>query len=430
MSAIDRLACAAFAALVSGACGGAALASGPPEHVELIGEAVIPGNTKDLSGLEWSVAAAGGTITAGTLGSMGGAIDWMGPGAGNRYIMVNDRGPLDGAVDFACRWHILEFALPADATRGAAVQGGVKRASVPWKLLSTTMLTRRMDGGTREGLTGLSSRFDRRTPERSRRLDPEGVRVLPGTGGSKPEDLRVLVSDEYGPSVRLFDGAGVQVKPLPIPSAFGVLRADASADAEDAMNGVGRLANRGFEGLALSADGQTAWAVTQSPLLQDGGKQGRHVRMVRLNVATGASVQVVYPLRDSNYVLSEGLWLDEHRLLTIERDGHAGARAGFKSIMLADLRDASDVSGRAALPKRSLGPDVRPAQTRILIDLLDDRFGLAGPDFPEKIEGLSWGPTLSDGRRVLVVASDNDLVAERATRVWFFAVPMKEFGRE
>ena len=64
-----------------------------------------------------------------------------------------------------------------------------------------------------------------------------------------------------------------------------------------------------------------------------------------------------------------------------------------------------------------------PVRKRVLIDLLDPAFGLAGARFPEKIEGLAFGPNLADGRRLLVVASDNDFDAAEPIRFWFFAVP-------
>ena len=40
---------------------------------------------------------------------------------------------------------------------------------------------------------------------------------------------------------------------------------------------------------------------------------------------------------------------------------------------------------------------------------------------PEKIEGLSHGPRLADGRQTLVVASDNDFQADVPTLIWVFA---------
>ena len=40
----------------------------------------------------------------------------------------------------------------------------------------------------------------------------------------------------------------------------------------------------------------------------------------------------------------------------------------------------------------------------------------------EKIEGITWGPKLRDGRRLLYVISDNDLFPGLPTQLYAFAV--------
>ena len=44
------------------------------------------------------------------------------------------------------------------------------------------------------------------------------------------------------------------------------------------------------------------------------------------------------------------------------------------------------------------------------------------PTIAEKIEGLAWGPDLSDGRHVLYVISDNDLNPNLDTQIYAFAI--------
>ena len=44
---------------------------------------------------------------------------------------------------------------------------------------------------------------------------------------------------------------------------------------------------------------------------------------------------------------------------------------------------------------------------------------------PEKIEGLAFGPDLEDGRRLLLVTSDNDFVSQNPSYIYAFAVPRK-----
>jgi hypothetical protein len=41
---------------------------------------------------------------------------------------------------------------------------------------------------------------------------------------------------------------------------------------------------------------------------------------------------------------------------------------------------------------------------------------------PEKIEGLTFGPKLADGRETLLVGTDNDFESKAASYIWVFAV--------
>jgi hypothetical protein len=45
---------------------------------------------------------------------------------------------------------------------------------------------------------------------------------------------------------------------------------------------------------------------------------------------------------------------------------------------------------------------------------------LAGEKFPEKPEGLVFGPTLPDGSRTLLVAIDNDFESNQSSQIWVF----------
>ena len=44
------------------------------------------------------------------------------------------------------------------------------------------------------------------------------------------------------------------------------------------------------------------------------------------------------------------------------------------------------------------------ARKTLFLDMLSPQFGLAGSSFPEKIEGLAFGPDLPDGRRLLTAS--------------------------
>ena len=64
----------------------------------------------------------------------------------------------------------------------------------------------------------------------------------------------------------------------------------------------------------------------------------------------------------------------------------------------------------------------------LLLDLLDPRWGLAGSDMPEKVEGLALGPALPDGRVPLLVTSDNDFRDGQPTRIWVFLLDAKDLS--
>ena len=62
---------------------------------------------------------------------------------------------------------------------------------------------------------------------------------------------------------------------------------------EITLNTVGRVANKGMEGLAITPDGKTLVGIMQAPLLQDASKQ---LRIVTVDIATGVTKEFGYRL--------------------------------------------------------------------------------------------------------------------------------------
>ena len=73
------------------------------------------------------------------------------------------------------------------------------------------------------------------------------------------------------------------------------------------------------------------------------------------------------------------------------------------------------------LPHGELPKTIVPVQRREFLDFLDPRWKLAGDRMPEKIEGLTFGPTLPDGRRTLLISTDNDFESASPSFIWVFA---------
>ncbi len=74
------------------------------------------------------------------------------------------------------------------------------------------------------------------------------------------------------------------------------------------------------------------------------------------------------------------------------------------------------------LPATGLPSGVTAVSKAEFLDLLDPIYGLAGANFPEKIEGLAFGPDLPDGRHLLLVTNDNDFNAGTPNFIYAFAI--------
>ncbi len=367
--------------------------------IKLIGIVSIPGDTKDQSGLA-------DTVGAGTPHNFFGAISAMEHLEGNRYLALADRGPLDGASQFQCRFHEIELSI--DVSRNPAVS---------FRLLGTTMLK------TKNGLplVGALEAFDTSAPMQGRRLDPEGIRI-------RNRDS-VFVSDEYGPFLVEFSRSGRTQRQFSTPHSIAVANLSADPKEEDAKNKTGRAANSGWEGLAITPDGSKLIAATQKSLLQDrleeNGKKvpGIHTRLVEFDLSTTASTrQLVYTLDTAKNGVSELLAVGNTDFLILERDSEAGVNAKSKQIYHITTNHATDVSQKKSLAGNTLPDGVIPVTKSAFIDLLDPQWKISGPKSPEKWEGLTFGPSLPDGRRVLIVAVDNDYVPEDPTLFALFAI--------
>lgn len=375
-------------------CAAAASAGHVGDEISLVGTALIAGDASDLSGVS-------GVLADGTpknrLGGFGSAIAYT--GENGRYLAVVDRGPKDGATAFACRFH--EFELAVDAAKSPAVRVTLKR-------------TVRLTNSAGASLVGASSAFDVGDAGKTVRFDPEGIAV----GGKHT----VFISDEYGPAIDEFTLDGKRVRSLNVPKVFAIAHPKAEKKDEIAANTSGRRTNKGFEGLTISPDGGKIYALLQGPLLQDAPTA---CRLLEIDLKTGADRQFVVALTHRKLGFCELLAISDHEFLVIERDDESGKSAKFKKIMRIDIAGATDVRTMAAIDEKALAKIVAVKKTAWL-DLLDPRFGLAGKAFPEKVEGLTFGPTLADGRRVLVVTTDNDCDAREASAFWVFAVRMEQ----
>lgn len=384
------------------------------DRIELIGVAEIPGNAIDKSGLNQplKIQFDNGQEDPQPVSNnmVGGFSAAEYSGNGNTFYFLSDRGPFDGAVEWQCR--IQTFDISVD---DSASQPKVKVDHV-----ATTCLT---DAEGRP-LTGLAS-FYKSDSTHTERLDPEGLRM--------DAQGNFYVSDEYGPRLIKFSPTGEMAQEFQMPEHLLIDNPGLAKVDENPKNQMGRQTNRGMEGLAITDD--HLFGLMQSPLLQDSHREtldqkpmGLNCRLQQFSRTGEFEKEFLYRLDDAANKLNEILSTGPSQFLVIERDGEAGVEAKFKKLMLISTKTASDISGVDRLPAFDEYPDAEPVKKEVFIDLLDPQWNLVGDKMPEKIESLTFGPDLPDGRRMLIVTSDNDFEAQNATFVYVFAVPRSAFA--
>lgn len=414
---------------------GAIAAAPAGATVTFLGAAAIPGTGSDNSGLTGMLED--GITRGNALNGFTSAIAYT--GVGDRWLLLPDRGPNavpypGGApVDYTQSWQNRVQAFDIRVGQGA---GGDWQVDA--RYADTTLLSR-ADG---QPYIGLSSAYD--VGGANARLDPEGVQVGP--------DGSIYASDEYGPRVLRFDSRGVQTGTFLVPDYLTIANPAATANAENNANpasgGVSfaddprRVTNRGMEGLTLTPDGSRLVGMMQNALQQDGGTSGTRVRILAWDTAnpSAAPAEYVYDLNiaaGNGMVVSEILAVSDREFLLIERDKDQGSAVQAKRIVRIDISGATDVSGTAALD--DFAGTLVTADQALFLDLVGNANGLidaasfaAFKDlltdtvdwdlYPEKLEGIAFGPDLPDGRRLLLIGNDNDFRDDQPNYIFAFAV--------
>lgn len=448
----------ALLAVFIGFCVGAICNSDQPNKqsdtkgIELIGTLDIQGNLKDKSGLTEKFNNPIGLSS--TSNDMFGGISAIAySGKEDIFLLLADRGPDDGAVDWTCRFQEVRLKLGHNSTQPFSYellrtiilkdQNGIGMTGiasafpefVPSECDSSGKCHSQSEcesvvsaipdsesaNTTRTGTETSPRSFEPKTEARLR-FDPEGIRIA--------KDGNIWITDEYGPRIVEFTPSGKFLRELTPPKHFLISQPGLSKADENPKNESGRQCNRGMEGLAMSSDSKTIFGLMQSPLLQDSFRQtktdrptGLNCRLLTLSLDSNSSSEMVYQLDNVANKLNEILRVDDNSFIAIERDGESGTAAKFKKLMLISTKNASRISGKTKLPADSLPAEIVPVKKKVLIDFLDPNWNLAGDKMPEKIEGLAFGPNLADGRKTLFVASDNDFDAANPTSIWVFALP-------
>jgi len=393
------------------------------------------GTFQDLSGLTYNLENG---VRANELGGFGSAITNAG---GFTFLALPDRGPnavpfdsnIDDTVSYINRFHAITMNLSPNRSGSPLPFNLTPKLRATTLLWSLTPLVYGSGSGLGVGsgapplnnlffhfFTGRSDNFD---PSQNSgdpadaRFDTEGLRV-------SNDGLRVYISDEYGPYVYEFDRiTGVRLRAFqfpsctpPTPSCFFVSTLSAMGSVEISGNTFGRVANKGMEGLAITPDGKTLVGIMQNALIQDaaeGKAQSKLLRIVTFDIANGKATHQYGYLLTTGSGVSEILALNDHEFLVDERDGHGrgnGDDAVVKQLFKIDLSNAVDITdldATTALPNA--------VSKTLFLDIVQvlTANGIAAGNIPAKIEGISFGPDVTQGKtrvHTLWVANDNDFL--------------------
>ncbi len=247
-------------------------------------------------------------------------------------------------------------------------------------------------------------------------LDPESIAL-------SPRHTLIITSEGdasqlIDPFVREFGLSGRQIRNFPVPGYYD--------PAPDATSGVRN--NLGFESAGFSPDGSYLFTGTENALVQDGPaatvtttSPARLLRYDRFGRLDREFVYVVEPVQDAPIPadafsvngLVDLLPLSATQLLAMERSFSVGVGNDAR-LYLVDTAGATNVRGVPALPA-----DLSSVQTvgkRLLFDF--DALGIT----LDNLEGVALGPTLPDGRRTVVVVSDNNFSPTAFTQFLAFTV--------
>lgn len=196
-------------------------------------------------------------------------------------------------------------------------------------------------------------------------LSAEGL-VLDSRSG---QDGKGWVSDEYNPAILHFDSSKRIIGRVGVPEALIPHFPTGTADFGTASPVNGRRDNQAFEGLAQSPDGTRLFAMMQSATIQDSssGNEGRfNTRVLVYDISSTstpsapiAQYVMQLPRIDDTASTTNGTVvnrtgaqssitaLSNTALLVLARDGNGrgtpGAPPVFKSILLADLSNATNL---------------------------------------------------------------------------------------
>ncbi len=251
------------------------------------------------------------------------------------------------------------------------------------------------------------------TPLNGFSFDGEGIVVT-------PNDELIVASEggarTAGPEIRRFSLNGAHLGALAVHSHFLI-----------GPN------NQSFESLALSPNGHSLFTANEGPLAGDGRTADlrSRIRIVRYDyrdregfVPAQEHFYLTEPGRTAGDIgVSEMIALSEAGLLVLER-GFVEGQGSTIRIFRVSLKGAADVAGEPALS----APGLVPLSKTLMVDLVNcppsgaTHPGIQPNPLLDNFEAMTLGPELPEGRRALLLISDDNANVVQVTRVIALAI--------
>jgi len=248
-------------------------------------------------------------------------------------------------------------------------------------------------------------------------MDVEDFALLPNG--------KFIAVEENRPSLFVGDLATGVIEKRYIPTGKALPGASFSVIANLPAVLAKRSKNRGFEGVAISPDQQTAYTMTQSPLEVgcSGGtsvcRNGRVFRILKLDVSnpydifvTGQyifrmSAPTAYPAGNTARALklSAMAWVGPTKLLLLERSDEPGI--GGIRLVLVDLEGATDINGlydNSLVPEQTAASGIaQHVSSEVVFEEFENQPAAERIFWTYKLEGL-----LIRNANIVDIINDND----------------------
>ncbi len=265
-------------------------------------------------------------------------------------------------------------------------------------------------------------------PSTSRTVDPESIRVAPNGNlyWSSEGNYNANPSLRFNPFVREMTTSGEYVRQFNTPAMFNYV---------DNTSTGGRN-NKLFEALTVGNPMGTVYVANEDAIVQDGNittlTSGSVVRITALDPTTGnAYKQYAYELPKipvnaapgapfgPDNGLSEMLAINSsddsiQSFIMVERAFASGVGNTIRLVESRITNQTTDISSFSGLS----GATYTPMTKKLLLELPITYKGVT----LDNVEGISWGKTLANGNRTLVLAVDNNFSTTQTTQFLAFEV--------